>query len=245
MQRISHFLLRPLMFTLFCWGVFLPECHAVSFTVTVDTTALASQPAPPAPFALEFQLNDGDSTVNNTVTLSSFDFGVGGSPTGSAATTGGASGDLATSVILTDSDLFNQFIQGFTPSATSPLTFLLTLSGNVEPFTPDSFSLAIFDSSGVGIPTSFLDVFLQIDITAPLTITTYASDASQSPPGCVTCSPMSLAAPILEPAGTVVPEPGSLLLLASGLGLLILTPALGARSQEVRRNSMVTAKGGA
>ena len=53
-------------------------------------------------------------------------------------------------------------------SLTEPLTdFVLDLgTPHVEPLTPDSFSLAIFDSAGVGIPTSFFDVFVQIDLTA-------------------------------------------------------------------------------
>jgi hypothetical protein len=181
MPRIFYFLLRNLLLPAICWAWTVTVCHALSFTVTVDTTDLAAQTTPPAPFVLEFQLVDGDGTVDNTATLSSFNFGIGGSATGTAATTGGASGDLSISVILTDSVLFNEFIQGFTPSATSPLTFRLDITGNVEPSTPDSFSFAIFDSSGTGIPTSFFDVFVQIDITSPLTINTYASDATQSP----------------------------------------------------------------
>jgi hypothetical protein len=54
----------------------------VSFTVTIDTTALAAYGTPPAPFALEFQFNDGDGTVNNTATLSTFNFGTGGAAVG-------------------------------------------------------------------------------------------------------------------------------------------------------------------
>lgn len=223
MNRFS-FLLRCLAVSLgIWWGLGITVCHAVSFTVTVDTTPLATQTTPPAPFSLEFQMVDGDGTVNNTATLGDFQFGAGGAAVGAPATTGGASGNLSGTVTLSDSSFFNEFIQGFTPSATDPLSFLLDISENVEAGTPDAFSFAIFDSSGTGIPTSFFDVFVQIDITSPLTINTYASDTSVSPPGCPTCPPITLSAPTVDLATTPVPEPGALLLLVSGVVGVILS----------------------
>ncbi len=209
----SFHLLPALLISLTFYGTVVPSVsHAVSYTVTVDTRPLAGQTTPPAPFALEFQLNDGDGTVNNTATLSNFNFGTGGSATGSPTTTGGATGNLSSTVTLTDSSFFNEFIQGFTPSSTDLLSFLLNLTANVEPTTPDAFSLAIFDSSGTGLPTNFFDVFLQIDITNPLTINTYASDTSVSPPGCSTCPPIDIAMPTVESATAPVPEPSTLAL---------------------------------
>ncbi len=206
-------------------GLSAGSAQAVSLTVTIDTTSLAGQTTPPAPFSLEFQFNDGGGTLNNTVTLGSFSFGAGGAavgaPTynctsGSGVACGGISGDLSGTVSLGDSsDFFNEFIQGFAPSAIDPLSFLLDFTTNVEPITPDAFSLAIFDSSGAGIPTSFFDVFVQIDITSPLTIATYAGDATQRPPGCPTCPGISIPAPLIR--STAVPEPGTLLLLATSL----------------------------
>ncbi len=230
MIRISHFFLRSLGIVLGTWaGLSAVVCHAVSFTVTIDATGLAAYGTPPAPFALEFQFNDGDGTVNNTATLSNFNFGAGGAavgaPTynctsGSGAACSGITGDLSSTITLSDNnDFFNEFIQQFTPSSTNPLSFLLALTTNVEPITPDAFSLAIFDSSGTGIPTSFFDVFVQIDITSPLTIATFASDTTQSPPGCPTCAPIDIAAPVVL-STTPIPEPGTFVLLLSGfLGL--------------------------
>jgi len=203
--------------------------HAISFKVTVDTRPLAGQTTPPAPFSLEFQLNDGDGTVNNTVTLSNFNFGAGGSASGSPATTGGASGNLASTVTLTDSSFFNEFIQGFTPSSTGPLSFLIDLTTNVEPTTPDAFSFAIFDSSKTGLPTSFFDVFLQIDITNPLTITTYASDLAASPPGCPTCPPIEIDAPVISP------EPSTLFLFGFGVMLLLTPRWLRQKTKEIKQ----------
>jgi PEP-CTERM motif len=200
----------------FWWGLQSAICQAISYTITIDTIPLATQPTPPGPFALDFQFIDGDGTMSNTVRLSNFDFGPGGGPTGSPNTMGGATGNLTGTVTLTDSSFFNEFIQGFTPGTTTPLSFLLDITGNVEPTIPDAFSLAIFDSSGAEIPTSFADAFLQIDLTHPLTINTYASDTGVAPRGCPTCPPIALTAPTVELTAPV-PEPGTLLLLISGV----------------------------
>jgi hypothetical protein len=175
--------------------------------------------------ALEFQLIDSAGTIHNTITLSAFDFGAGGSAVGSPTTSGGASGDLAGTVTLTDSSPFTEFIQSFTPSASEPLSFLLDTTENVEPTIPDSFSLGIFDSSGTGIATQLADIFLQVDLTAPVEINTYASDASEPPPGCPTCKPVRISAPRVQVVDTA--EPQVLLLLAVSLGGVIIARRCG------------------
>ena len=196
--------------------------HAVSFTFTLDTTSLATQPTPPKPFALDFQFLDDNRTRSNTVTLSHFEFGAGGGPNGSPTLSGGASGDLSGTVTLTDSSFFNELFQGFTPSGSDPLRFVLTLTTNVEPVTPDTFTLALFDSSGTEIPTSAFGAFARIDITNPLTLNTYASDTRMAPPGCPTCPALVLDAPVVELASAPVPEPGTFLLLVSGVAVALL-----------------------
>jgi len=201
----------------FWWGVSSSICHAVSYTMTFDLTPLATQPTPPGPFALDFQLIDGEGVVRNTVTLSNFAFGTGGGPTGSVTTAGGARGNLSGTVIITDSGVLNEFTQGFTPSGTTPLRFTVDLTTNVEPVTPDAFSVAIFDSAGIGLATSFFDVFAQIDISTPLTIHTYASDPHVTPPGCLTCPPIALNAPSIQSITAPVPEPLTLGLFGTGL----------------------------
>jgi hypothetical protein len=211
-----------------CLGLSASLCYAVSFIVSIDTTPLAGHAA--GPFALDLQLIDGGGTANNTATLSNFDFGggsAGATDCTSATCTNGANVTSPPLVIsLTDNPLFggsffNQVIFPFTPGSSGPLSFLLDLTTNVESgagLSPDAFSLGILDSSGFGIPTSFFEVLVQIDITNPLTINTFASDASTSPPGCPTCPPIDIAAPSVN----VVPEPGTGVLLVLGLISLAL-----------------------
>src|SRR6202011_1452955 len=92
--------------------------HAsVIYDITMNTAPLIGNAA--GPLSLEFQLNDGRGTgdANNNAMLSSFAFG-GGGPVGIPMVAGGASGNLSSSVNVTDSSFFNQFIQRFTPGNT-------------------------------------------------------------------------------------------------------------------------------
>jgi hypothetical protein len=186
-------------FLLACAAFSAPvQASSITVTVTVDTSGLGAF----APYALNFQLNDGGGTVTNTAVLTGFDFG-GGSALGAPSYTGGASGDLSTAVSLTDArSFFNEFTQDFLPGLY--LSFTLLLSTNVEASFPDQFSMGLM-SQGVGIPTSFFDVFVLIDIDAlrPAAFAFGSIDPNN---------------PVPTPIATV-PEPGLLTLLAAGLVL--------------------------
>ncbi|MEJ7708650.1 MAG: hypothetical protein WKF84_02055 [Pyrinomonadaceae bacterium] len=75
--------------------------------ITFDTSSLVGGGV----FSLDFQLADGAGDIlgdaNNTVTLSGFNFGVGGDVVGAPTLDGGASGNISTTVSLTDSAFFN------------------------------------------------------------------------------------------------------------------------------------------
>jgi hypothetical protein len=198
------------------------------YNVSMNTTPLIGHPA--GPFSLEFQLNDGNGTgdANNTATLSNFLFS-GGAALGSPTLIGGVTGNLASGVTMTDSSFFNQFIQNFNPGAT--LSFQLGLTTNPDSGgVPDEFSFAILDRSGFEIPTvAPANALLIIDINSPTTISTFRTDTSQSP--SAGGPPIDIAAPRVTPLVSNVPEPKSLLLLATGL----LGVALTVRSSERNR----------
>lgn len=187
------------------------------YRVQMDTSSLVGHAA--GPFAIDFQLVDGDGVANNTVTLGNFLFG-GGGPLGGGAWSGGASGDLSGTVTLTDSAFFNAFVQSFTAGNT--LAFDLTTTSHFAGGVPDGFSFALLDSTGAELPTlDFSSAFVQIDLEGdPPFVQSFASDPGQAPAaGGV---PLSIPAPSVRllSAGSA-PEPGSLLLFGlAGLPLV-------------------------
>ena len=134
------------------------------YTVDINTAPLGGSPAD-APFYLDFQFANGSGAAgNNTISIGNFVL-TGGSPTGSASTFGSASGDLSSSVTLTDSSTPSELFQQFT-SSTTDIRFVINSTLNVDAgLTPDMFSVAILDSS-LGSPA-------QIYTSAPDTVSLF------------------------------------------------------------------------
>jgi len=182
----------------------LPAVRAdVIKTVSVDTVGLGFLGT--GPYSLAFELADGSGTAdgNNSVVLSNFQFGAGGSASGSPLLIGSALGDLSSAVTLTDSDFANIFVQSFVPGDT--LSFLLSFTTNVDAGSPaDEFIFSILDGSFSPIPTnsaSPLFPFLAIDLD------------SASPAILTFSSPFVAAPAVGNPAGAAVPEPSSAVLI--------------------------------
>src|SRR5271167_1357003 len=108
--------LKPLLLAvgLFAFIPAAARADVINYDMSMNTAPLIGHPA--GPFSLEFQLNDGSGTGddNNTAVLSNFTFG-GGAPVGAPSLIGGATGDAGSSITITESSFFNQFIQQFTP----------------------------------------------------------------------------------------------------------------------------------
>ena len=140
-------------------------------------------------------------TGANTVTLSNISLGGGSSgAVDLLATTGGTSptNNLASGISLNDSaDFLTVFAQTF--SAGSSLSFLMDLTTNVVSPNPDQFSIEIADPNSNLIPTS--------DPTGFDNLFTINLDSANPTPNIYS----NLV------TATAVPEPSSLLLLASGL----------------------------
>ena len=145
---------------------------AINYHVTINTAALNSAPAnASAPFSLDFALTDGSGTfaVPNTVTLSNFTFG-GGAAVGAATTTAGASGNLGSTVMLSDTSAFpTELFQQFTPGTT--LGFDVSMTTLSDPGnTPDAFAVAILDNNLNNITTNGLgDSLVLANISSTLT----------------------------------------------------------------------------
>jgi hypothetical protein len=171
-------------------------------------------------FEVDFQLNDGGGTTNNTATINNFAFG-GGNPVGSPTILmGGANGDLSGTVTLTDDPLLgggfiNEFAQQF--NLGSALSFDVQLTTNVDSPAPDQFSFAILHN-GVEIPTTGTgDAFLIVDLDSiNPSVQTFRSDLNRTN--------INIAAPTATSPTTAVPEPSSIVLI--GAGLLVMLPFL-------------------
>ncbi len=207
MKRLA--LLPALVLGVITAGVAPASASSISFHVQVNTAPLIGNSS--APFYLDFLLIDGSGTlaVPNTVTIGDFNF-TSGAPSGSPTLSGGASGNLATSVTLTDNLNFsNEFFQAFTPGAL--LGFDVTMTTNADPTAPDAFSFAILDKNLFNLPTTSAlldDSLLFAQLTPGLSNRTVVTSSTTNPAG-VTVN------------ASAIPEPGTLLLLGTGLAVTI------------------------
>jgi len=201
---MKRFVLSSIFLAGIAAGIAAPAAaSSITFHVQVNTAPLVGSPL--APFYLDFALNDGSGTLAgiNSVSIFNFNFG-GGSPLGVPTLFGGASGNLSSSVNLTDNASFsNEFFQAFTPG--SALVFDVTTTTNADPISPDAFTFAILDSSLSNLPTNgLLDSLLVANLSPSLTVSRIQTFATTSPAGVTaTASP--------------IPEPATLLLLGTGI----------------------------
>ena len=188
----------------------VPASAAITYHATVDTSSLVGDSL--SPFSLYFQFNDGEGTgdTNNTITLSNFTFGAGGSATGTANPTNGASGDLYSAISIVDSSAFNDIYQEFT--AGSSLGFDINLTTNLDAGpVPDKFGFAILDKDLNNVQTTDPgNQFITIDVDSPTSPTVQTFGSSQSP--------FTILPPTVAEVNEAVPEPATYgVLLALGL----------------------------
>ena len=185
-----------------------------SFTVSLDTSLLSGTDI------LAFGLFDGDGVTNNVVTLTDFDFGGGSATPGTADCTtigdpgSGCFGDLDTSVTLEDLTPTGFFFQEFT--AGSLLSFTLTTTNNFAGSTPDAFAMYVCDDATfASCYSDDVNTFAMLVLGLngdPLSSTSFTLSGATA---------QGLNAPVVT-ALTQVPEPSTLMLLATGVAGLTL-----------------------
>jgi hypothetical protein len=187
------------------------QATSISFHVQVNTAALIGNPS--APFYLDFALIDGSGTLAgpNSVVISSLGFAGGGSLNGAPSITGGVTGNLASSVSLSDNaNAFNEYFQAFTPG--TALGFDVTATTNADPITPDAFMFAILDKNLFNLPTNGqADSLVFVNILPFLNSNSLAGIQTFS-----TTNPVGVTA-----TASAIPEPGTLLLLGTGITALV------------------------
>lgn len=199
-----------------------PTARADSYNVTVDTSSLVGSSS--GPFQVLFALEDANTTSgdgNNTASISGFSAGGGSVGTPVAGQVGGGvSGSLSSTLSFTDSDPsgLNYWMASFTPGNT--LSFNFSMTGNADSntsgtgFPGDEFLFFILNNDGS-------DFVVTTDAMTPDTFFLAVVNGSSglgvqgfNIPGAAATTVVS---------STAAPEPGTLLLLFSGiLGLGIL-----------------------
>ena len=197
---LSSVLVRAMLGMLVLCG----SAHATSqFRVTVNTTSLMGV-NPNAPFALDFQFNNGSILNNNTVTVDNFLFNS-GAPVGVPTLLGGVTGNIGSSIFFNNSSPFQELFQTFTPGTS--LRFDVLFTANSDGVTPDAFAFAILDKNLNNIPTAGLgDSLVWINMDKPFPV-------PQTAPGTGVFSNVTT-------SSTQVPEPATCVLLLTGLPLL-------------------------
>jgi hypothetical protein len=206
-MKNSFLLIVAVAALLFTFGAPNSFATGISLNVSINTSGLPITPGS----EIFFIFTDGSGTgdANNTATLTTFALGGGSAGAVDLSNTfGGASGDLSSTVSLTDSSFTNVFAETF--SAGSSLSFLLNLTTNVDAGgTPDQFSISIVDPSG-----NFLSP------SDPLTGNLLAINLDSASPSTSTLS--SLVA-VSSPGPVGTPEPATIFLLTAGLAAIALS----------------------
>jgi hypothetical protein len=197
---LSSVLVRAMLGMLVLCG----SAHATSqFRVTVNTSSLMGA-NPNAPFALDFQFNNGSILNNNTLTVDNFLFN-GGGPVGVPTLLGGVTGNIGSSIFFNNSSPFQELFQTFTPGTS--LRFDVLFTANSDGVTPDAFAFAILDKDLLNIPTSGLgDSLFLVNVDSPGPTPQTASGIGAFSNVTTSTAP--------------VPEPAPCVLILTGLPLL-------------------------
>lgn len=179
-------------------AVFCTTCAAATSVAqfSIKTTGLIGHPA--GPFSIMLALTDGTgiSDGKSIVTVTSANFGS-GRALGNPTLLGGASGDLASGVTITNSSFLSLFVEPFTPGEEVSFKVSLTASQSKGGF-PTRLSAYILDGSGTPLATLAPagDFFIGIDMTSEDPFPeVYGTDPSRPP---FTGSAISIPTPTFE-----------------------------------------------
>lgn len=204
--------LQLIALTVILSAVAASSVRADTFAVTLNTSALSGTQI------LAFGFTDGDGIVDNSATMSAFNFG-GGSAQGLPSYLGtGVSGNLTSGVAMDDSGFSALFAQQF--NVGSALSFTLNVTNNFAGGTSDAFAMYVCDAS---LSTCYSDDF---NTGAMLVLNLAGGTLSPSSFILNAASDQHLPTPVVTLPSTSVPEPPSLLFLVTGLVGVLLASKL-------------------
>jgi hypothetical protein len=180
----------------------LAVADPITYNVTVDTSSISGTSG-----SLDFQFNPGPLTTQ-TASLQILDFSSDGSLAGSPSLTGDVSGALPGTLTYDNGTAYNDYFEDFTYGTT--LSFEVILYGPALS-SPDgvstsgsTFAFSMFSDPAGTIPTLTTD-----------TAGGFAATVDVNLDGTTTITDPSIETSVAS--STVIPEPPSLLLLATGL----------------------------
>jgi hypothetical protein len=179
--------------------------NAITYEVAVNTSSISGITG-----SLDFNFNPGP-LVTQTASLQILNFSSGGVLGGSPSLTGNVTGGLPSTLTFNNGTAFNDYFQGFTFGST--ITFAVSLFGPALS-APDgvstsgsTFAFSMFSDAGGTTPALTNDTTNGFAFTVDVNLDGTTTATNFSPE--TTLTPVS-----------AVPEPCSLLMLASGLALI-------------------------
>jgi hypothetical protein len=207
----------PLLITAFFSFVSTTIAAPITYDVTVDSSSISGTAG-----SFDFNFNPGP-LVTEAASLQILNFTSNGTLAGSPTLTGDVAGALPATLTFDNGTAFNDYFEGF--------TFGSTLSFQVSLFGP---ALSSPDGTSTSGSTFAFSMFSDPAETMPIltsdTVNGFAFTIDVNLDGTTTVSNFSTQTTVVPATGPPVPQPGTLPIMASSVGLW-----LAFRSRQQRR----------
>jgi hypothetical protein len=186
------FSLKFIAMTSLVWiGGIQAAVASAAFDVTMDTSALSGASA-----LIAFDFIDGDTLIDNIITISGF-ASDGAYDPATAIPFGDVTGALSTSVVLSDSQAFNELAQPITLGNT--LSFMLNLTNQFSGIgLPDRLTVFLLDAG------TFFPLYPTADPTGSDAL--FAIELGGAAPGAVIFAPTGSGGALVQ-VSNALPEP--------------------------------------